>query len=118
MQVQWLLLRVHCVSRRTGWRFCHCKGGHQNTQLTLGKIMRQTPRNSKLDAAAMKWKEILFCTVDCHWSVENSGFKNTLQTCVDMGAKYGKFNVGETLTRRKAVARGNTDSGATNQGSD
>jgi len=30
-------------------------------------------------------------------SVENSGFKNVLQACVDLGAKYGKFDVGEIL---------------------
>jgi len=61
--------------------------------------MRQTPHISKPDVEALKLKEVQFCAAGYHssLSVENSGFKSVLQVCVNLGAKYGKFEVGETL---------------------
>jgi len=81
--------------------------------------MHQTPHISKPDAAAMKQKEVQFCVAGYHsfLSVENSGLKNILQTCVDFGAKYRKFYVGEILAGRKAVAQ-ETEFGSINQGPD
>ena len=84
-----------------------CKGVERSGQLTLMQTMRQTPRVLKPDVEALKQKEVQFCAAGYHsfLSVENSGFKSVLQTCVDLGAKYGKFDVGEILAGRKAVSR-------------
>jgi len=69
--------------------------------------MRQTPRVSKPDVEALKQKEVQFCATGYHSfkSVENNGFRSVLQACVYLGAKYGKFDVGEILAGRKAVSR-------------
>lgn len=43
-------------------------------------------------------------TIHSDRSVEHSGLQNLLQTCVNFGAKYGKFNIADVLHKRKAVA--------------
>ena len=38
-------------------------------------------------------------------SVEHKGLLNLVQTCVDCGAKYGKFDMADTSYTRKTVSR-------------
>ena len=57
--------------------------------------------------AVLRRREAEYCVEGYHGfrSVEHQAFENILQTCVDMGAKYGKFNIKDALFGRKAVAR-------------
>lgn len=55
----------------------------------------------------MKRKEVEYCVEGYHSfkSVEHSAFVGLLQTCVNFGAKYGKFEIGKALYMRKTVSR-------------
>jgi hypothetical protein len=55
----------------------------------------------------MKRKEVMYCIDGYHSyrSVEHPGLIGLMQTCVDFGAKYGKFDVKDAMTMRKAVTK-------------
>jgi hypothetical protein len=59
------------------------------------------------DLKILKRKEVEYCVegYQSFRAVEHSGLKELLQTCVDFGARYGKFDIGETLAKRSAVSR-------------
>jgi hypothetical protein len=61
---------------------------------------------SNHDIELLKRKEVEYCIDGYHSfrSVEHSGLLSLLQTCVNFGAKYGKFNIEEVMLKRKAVA--------------
>jgi len=83
-----------------------CKGA-SGKQMTITQCTRKMESISRADIALMKQKEAEYCVASYHSfrSVENVCLRNMLQTCVDFGAKYGKVDVGEFLSGRKAVSR-------------
>ena len=86
----------------------HCTADKfPKVQMTLSQCVQQTPKLSKADISLVKQQEVKYCVDGYHSfrSVEHKGLRGLLQTCVDLGAKYGKMNVEEFLTGRKAVSR-------------
>jgi hypothetical protein len=69
--------------------------------------LKLKPQLSKTDTDLLKRKEVEYCVegYQSFRAVEHSGLKNLLQTCVDFGAKYGKFDIGDALVKRAAVSR-------------
>ena len=61
----------------------------------------------KTDQAVLKQKEVEYCVEGYHSfkSVEHRAFVSLLQSCVDFGAKYGKFDISQALYMRKTVSR-------------
>lgn len=88
-------------------RLCRPISTPTDTQLKLAQCVRQNPQLAKVDVALMKRKEVEYCVEGYHSfrSVEHSGLRNLLQTCVDFGAKYCKFDVNDVLSGRNAVSR-------------
>ena len=84
-----------------------CTGGATQTQLKLQQCLTQSPQLTKVDLSNLKRKEVVYCVegYNSFKSVEHDGFVSMMQTCVDLGAKYGKFDVGKTAVGRKAVSR-------------
>ena len=84
-----------------------CIEGATQTQLKLQQCLTQSAQLTKADLSNLKRKEVLYCMEGYNpfRSVEHDGFLNMMQTCVDLGAKYGKFDVGEAAFGRKAVSR-------------
>jgi len=83
-----------------------CSGKPDTMQLKLLQCMRQAPQIAANDIAVVKQKEVIYC-VDGHRSfrsVKQKGLRNLLQTCVDLGAKYGKIDISDVLAGRKAVS--------------
>ena len=62
---------------------------------------------SKADLNHLKRKEVEYCVEGYHSFrlVEHPGFTKLMQTCVDFGAKYGKFDITQALCGRKTVSR-------------
>jgi len=57
--------------------------------------------------STLKRKQVEYCVdgYNLFRSVEHKGLLNLLQTCVDYGAKYGKFDMAQILYSRDAVSR-------------
>ena len=68
--------------------------------------MTRKSQVSNHDIELLKRKEVEYCVGGYHSfrSVEHSGLLNSLQTCVNFGAKYGKFYIEDVMLKRKAVA--------------
>lgn len=85
-----------------------CIGTNTQSQLKLQQCLTQkTPQVSKADVDQLKRKEVEYCVqgYNAFNSVEHIGFLNILQTCIDLGAKYGRFDVSQAVCGRKAVSR-------------
>jgi hypothetical protein len=59
---------------------------------------------SQQDANNLKRKQAEYCKEGYYRAIEHTGFVNILQTCVNLGAKYGIFDVAQVLLKRKATA--------------
>jgi len=57
--------------------------------------------------STLKRKQVEYCVdgYNSFRSVEHKGLLNLLQTCVDYGAKYSKFDMAQILYSRDAVSR-------------
>jgi hypothetical protein len=88
-------------------RQCRASCEAQQSQMTLSQCMTRKPQFSKQDICLLRRREAEYCVDGYHSfrSVEHSGFRNMMQTFVDMGAKHGKFDVKDVLFGRKAVSR-------------
>lgn len=78
-----------------------------NTQLELRQCFRNKPQLSQQDKDHLKRKQTEYCIEGYHSfkSIEHEGLLNLLQTTVDLGAKYGKFDVSDVLVKRKTISR-------------
>lgn len=76
-------------------------------QLNLHQTMTLKRKLMPVDQQNIKELEVKFCAGGYHSfrSVEQDGFQQLLQACVDLGAKYGKLNVKDVLVGRMSVAR-------------
>ena len=86
---------------------CVGKASSSGSQLNLNQCMTKEPQLSKSEQLILKRKEVEYCVEGYHSfkSVEHTAFVGLLQTCVDFGAKYGKFEIGKALYMRKTVSR-------------
>jgi hypothetical protein len=86
-----------------------CVGRAQKStmQLQLKQYLRQQLQLSKEDLNILKQKEVEYCVDGYHSfrSVEQESFIKLLQSCVDLGAKYGKFDVKGAIHSRKVISR-------------
>lgn len=75
-------------------------------QMQLEQCLKHHVNFTQKDCVLIKRQQVEFCVNGYHSfrSVEHPGFVNLLQTCVDMGAKHGRFNVNDLLYKRKTVA--------------
>lgn len=84
-----------------------CTGVLTNSQLTIKQCTKQKVQLSAADFSNLKQKQMLYCVNGYHSfkSVENDGFIDLLQTCADLGAKYGKFDINDVVVGRRTVSR-------------
>lgn len=84
-----------------------CKGGLLKSQMTFQLCMPMKTDLSITDRATLKRKLIMYCVSDYHSfrCVENDGLVGLMQTCVDLGAKSGKFDISEAVVGRKTISR-------------
>ena len=84
-----------------------CTGGSTQTQLKLQQCLTHSTQLTKADMSHLKRKEVEYCVegYNSFKSVQHDGFVNIMQTCVDFGAKYGKFDVKKAAFGRKAISR-------------
>ena len=73
----------------------------------LRQCFRNKPQLSQQDKDHLKRKQTEYCIEGYHSfkSIEHEGLLNSLQTAVDLGAKYGKFDVFDILVKRKTISR-------------
>ena len=76
-------------------------------QMMLTQCIRQPPKVSKADLALLKQHEVKYCANGYHsfCSVDHDGLRDSLQACVNIGAKYRKTDISESLAGCKAVSR-------------
>lgn len=76
-------------------------------QLQLQQCFMKKPQLSQTDLQVMKQKQVEYCVAGYHSfkAVENKGLTNLMQMCVDYGAKYGKFDITESLYKRNTISR-------------
>ena len=76
-------------------------------QALLHHCVVRKPQFSKQDEGLMKRREVAYCVEGYHSfrAVEHDGFVKLMQTCVDFGAKYGKFDVSSLLLNRQPLSR-------------
>jgi len=84
-----------------------CVGGAQKPQLQLQQCVTRKVQLSKTEVSTLKRKAVEYCVEGYHSfrSVEQKGLINLMQTCVDYGAKYGKFEVASEMVKRNTVSR-------------
>ena len=84
-----------------------CSGILPKSQLTLPQCMPQEVKLSAADHSTVKKRQLQYCIDGYHSfkSVEHEGLRKLMQTCVDMGAKYGKFDIADAVVGRKTVSR-------------
>jgi len=75
--------------------------------MMLTQCIRQPPKVSKADLALLKQHEVKYCANGYHsfCSVDHDGLRDLLQACVNIGAKYRKTDISESLAGCKAVSR-------------
>lgn len=85
----------------------HCTGGLSNSQLKIQQCMKRQIQLSPSELMTFKQKQVSYCVSGYHSfrSVENSGLINLMQNCVELGAKYGKFDVRDVAVGRRTVSR-------------
>ena len=84
-----------------------CTGNVPSMQRTLKQCMQTKTQLSATDRTTMKQRQMLYC-INGHHSfkaVENDGLRNLMQTCIDLGAKYGKFDAADAAVSRKTISR-------------
>lgn len=85
-----------------------CVGSASSSiQLQLQQCMTCKPNMSKKDQLILKRKQVEYCVDGYHSfrSVEHKGLIELLQTCVDFGSKYGKFDITESMLKRNTISR-------------
>jgi len=80
-----------------------CVGGVGKPQLQ--QCVTRKVQLSKTEVSTLKRKAVEYCVKGYHSfrSVEQKGLINLMQTCVDYGAKYGKFEVASEMVKRKTL---------------
>jgi len=87
--------------------FKHCTGVLPNSQLKIQQCLKRKIQLSPAELTTLKQKQIFYCVSGYHSfrSVENNGLISLMQNCVDLGAKYGKFDISDVAVGRKTVSR-------------
>jgi len=73
------------------------------SQMTLRQCLPRQVQLSAIDHAALKKRQMHYCVDGFHAfkSVEHAGLLKLMQSCADLGAKYGKFDVSEAVCGKK-----------------
>ena len=84
-----------------------CVGGSKKTQMKMDQCIPRKVQLSKGDVSNLKRKAVEYCIDGYHSfrAIEHKGLMNIMQTCVDYGAKYGKFQIKDEMMKRNTVAR-------------
>lgn len=86
-----------------------CVGSVRSSQvqMKLAQCLSTKPRITQQDLSLLKLKQVEYCVTGYHSfrSIEHEGLSNLLQTCIYLGAKYGKFEVSNVLSSRKVISR-------------
>lgn len=84
-----------------------CVGSSRKPQLKINQCVPQKVQLSKGDVLNLKRKAVQYCVDGYHSfrAIEHKGLINMMQTCVDYGAKYGKFRIEDEMVKRNTVAR-------------
>jgi len=83
-----------------------CTGHASQGHLQLSQCLQAKRHISNVDMSTLKRKQVEYCVdgYNSFRSVEHKGLLNLLQTCVDYGAKYSKFDMAQILYLRDAVS--------------
>lgn len=84
-----------------------CSGILPKSQITLLQCVPQKVNLSADDYSTIKNRQLHYCVDGYHSfkSVEHEGLRRLMQTCVYLGAKYGKFVISDAVVGRKTVSR-------------
>ena len=84
-----------------------CSGNLSQSQMTLQQCMPHKVQLSATDRSTIKKQQMLYCIDGYHSfkSVEHNGLLRLMQTCVEFGAKYGKFDITDAVVGRRMVSR-------------
>lgn len=84
-----------------------CCDNRSGDQTSLRQFMAQTVKLSTADEQLLKRRQLEYCVDGYHSfrSLEHNGLINLIQTCVNFGAKYGKYNVRDVLAKRNTISR-------------
>ena len=81
--------------------------GSRKSQLQIYQCVPRKVQLSKGDVANLKRKAVQYCVegYQSFRAIEHDGLMNIMQTCVDYGAKYGKFQIADEMVKRNTVAK-------------
>ena len=84
-----------------------CVGSSMQSQLKLQQCFTRKVQLSNPDIQTLKRQTVKYC-VDGYQSfrsVEHTGFISLMQTCVELEAKYRKFDIATEMVKRNTVSR-------------